>query len=46
MGRPSRLQLSVDVADSRIGAVRVAGHSVRMIDGELPLPGVVVGARS
>ena len=38
MGRPSRLELTAEVAAGKIGAVRVAGRSVRMIDGELPTP--------
>ncbi|MGI9590560.1 MAG: PhzF family phenazine biosynthesis protein [Myxococcota bacterium] len=38
MGRPSRLELTVEVTAGEIAAVRVAGRSVRMIDGELLVP--------
>jgi trans-2,3-dihydro-3-hydroxyanthranilate isomerase len=38
MGRPSRLELEVDVAGGAIGAVRVGGAAVPVIEGEIRLP--------
>lgn len=38
MGRPSRLQLSVDVSAGRITAARVAGSAIRIGEGRIRVP--------
>lgn len=38
MGRPSDIGLSVDVADGRLGAIRVSGRAVKIAHGMIRLP--------
>lgn len=38
MGRPSRLRLSIDVANGTIGAIRVAGQAVEIARGHIRVP--------
>ena len=39
MGRPSRLEVAVDVAGAAVTAVRVGGGAVRVSDGTMRVPG-------
>jgi trans-2,3-dihydro-3-hydroxyanthranilate isomerase len=35
MGRPSRIKLSIVMGDGQLQTVRIGGHAVRVMDGEI-----------